>query len=244
MKKILIIIDNIILYEKIKNIIKSKNRKDVDFIFRHSPQKTPIGEHIDFLDFENSIIDIKKDIQFIINNFDLIISVHCLQYFPIELIQKIRCINIHPGYNPINRGWYPQVFAILNDLPIGATIHEIDEKLDHGKIIARKYVEKYMWDTSLSLYERILEAELYLFDNHFSQIIDNTYNAIEPENEGNLFLKKDFKALCEIDLKEKGQFLDFYNKLRALSHGEYNNAYIIDKSTGKKIFIKITITHE
>jgi methionyl-tRNA formyltransferase len=109
-----------------------------------------------------SIFDLKspKDIDFILGNFDLVFSIHCKQIFPKELVNGLKCINIHPGYNPVNRGWYPQIFSILNDLPVGATIHEIDEALDHGGIIARALVPKYSYDTSKSLYDRILEKEI------------------------------------------------------------------------------------
>ncbi|PKP05676.1 MAG: hypothetical protein CVU10_10010 [Bacteroidetes bacterium HGW-Bacteroidetes-5] len=243
MKKVLIIIDNIIQYDRFKNVIKQKGRKDVKFIFKHSPIKSDIWNHPDFKDLIFSQIDVKKEYDYIIQNFNLIISVHCFQLFPSELVKKIRCINIHPGYNPINRGWYPQVFSIVHNLPIGATIHEIDEKLDHGSIIARKFVNKYIWDTSFSIYNRVLNAEIELFEEFFDLIIDSNYKIINPENEGNIFLKKDFYELCKIDLEERGTFLDFYNKLRALSHGKYKNAWFEDPISGKRIFLKLEIDY-
>ena len=42
------------------------------------------------------------------------ISAHCKQIFPAKLVENVRCYNIHPGYNPYNRGWFPQVFSIIN----------------------------------------------------------------------------------------------------------------------------------
>jgi len=83
----------------------------------------------------------------IIEEHDLIISAHCKQLFPAPLVHARRCINIHPGLNPHNRGWYPQVFCMLNGLPLGATIHEIDDQLDHGPIIDQLEVPLYPWDT-------------------------------------------------------------------------------------------------
>ena len=244
MNRVLVIIDNIIQYERIKILIKAKGRIDVQFDFRHSSVKSEIWEHEDFKNFESFIVDVKQDIDYILANFDLVISVHCFQYFPKELLNQIRCINVHPGYNPVNRGWFPQVFSIVHDLPIGATIHEIDQKLDHGAIIARKLVTKYNWDTSLDLYNRVLEAEIELLNEHFDEIIDNSYIKTNPENEGNIFYKKDFNDLCKIDLAQTGTFKQFYDKLRALSHAEYKNAYFVDKDSGKKIFIKLEIDPE
>ncbi len=73
------------------------------------------------------------------DKYILFISLHCKQIFPQRLTDNYRCINIHPGYNPYNRGWFPQVFSILNKNTAGVTIHEIDQELDHGPII---YQEK------------------------------------------------------------------------------------------------------
>ena len=159
-----------------------------------------------------------------------------------DLISKLKCINIHPGYNPYNRGWYPQVFSIIHNLPIGATIHEIDEKLDHGAIIDREIVEKYSYDTSETLYNRILTKEIELLEKNIESIIFNTYQVIIPESEGNLSLKKDFNDLLELDLDESTTVRKVIDKLRALTHGNYNNAYFIDDITGQKIYIGVTLS--
>ena len=176
--------------------------------------------------------------------YDLIFSVHCKQLFPSDLVKSVKCINIHPGYNPINRGWYPQVFAILNDTPIGATIHEIDEKLDHGAIIVRSYVEKNNFDTSETLYNKIINKEIELFDLMLDSILNNSYVAFPIENEGNLHLKKDFNALLHLDLNEKTTMGDCIKKLRALTHGDFKNAYFLDSDTGKKIFVSLKLKPE
>lgn len=241
--RVLVIIDNIIQYDRIKNLILLKKYKDVEFEYRHSVVKSEIWDHVDFKG-KNKSISVVSDIDWIISNFNLVLSVHCLQFFPKQLVQAVRCINVHPGYNPINRGWYPQVFAIINNLQIGATIHEMDEKLDNGPIIGRKFVEKYDWDTSLTIYNRVLETEIELLEEYIDQIIDKSYKTILPESKGNFYSKKDFNNLCEIDLNQNGTYRDFYNHLRALTHGNYLNAYFIEEKTKEKIYIKIEIIHE
>lgn len=238
--KVLVVIDNVVQYERIKEIIQKRDLID-NFVFRHSPVKSAIWNHPDFEDKKTSILDVNENYLEIIKIFDLVISVHCFQFFRAELVNGIRCVNIHPGYNPINRGWYPQVFAIINDLPIGATIHEMDEKLDNGAIICRSFVEKHSWDTSLTIYNRVLIKEIEMFEEYFDSILVGDYKKVIPENKGNFFSKKDFNDLCQIDLAQNGTFKDFYNRLRALSHGEYKNAYFIDSETGNKVFIKLDI---
>ncbi|TRO65115.1 dTDP-4-amino-4,6-dideoxyglucose formyltransferase [Christiangramia sabulilitoris] len=239
MKNILVIIDNRVQYDRMQKIILQKNRNDLNFEFKHSSIKTAIWDHEDFLN-KDSIINVNDHKEEIIKNYDLVISVHCYQFFPKRIVDNIRSINIHPGYNPINRGWYPQVFAIVNNLEIGATIHEMDEKLDNGPIICRMLVEKYPWDTSLDIYNRVLEAEMQLFYTYFDQIFDNTYEKIVPEGRGNFYSKKDFYKLCEINLNENATYGQVINRLRALTHGEYQNAFF--QEDGKKIFLNLTLT--
>src|ERR1700730_1720502 len=178
-------------------------------------------------------LNVRTNFAAISEQYSLIISIHCKQFFPRELVTRVRCINVHPGLNPYNRGWFPQVFSIINGMKAGATIHEIDEQLDHGPIIAqREYIIK-AWDTSESAYANILEIERDLLLEHFRTIQEGSYKAWQPA-EGNLNLQRDFEALKKIDLTVHGSFGDFLNRLRALSHGDYKNAYFIDE-TGHKI---------
>ena len=240
LKNILVITDNGIQYNGFIKLLKEDIfYQDYKFTFCKSfvSEKEKIYEKgLDRLE----IIDVKNDFQRIIYDFDLVISLHCKQFFPVQLVKGVKCINIHPGYNPINRGWYPQVFAICYKNEVGATIHEMDELLDHGAIIARKKCLINSWDTSYEVYERILELELMLLRKHLPSILLETYDTIKPEIEGDLYLRKDFKELCKIDLEEEGKFKDFINRIRALSHGIYKNAYFIDEN-GCKVYLSINL---
>ena len=189
-------------------------------------------------------IRIKTEWESIIDTFDLIISLHCKQLFPAELVQRVRCVNVHPGLNPYNRGWFPQVFSILNGLPTGATIHEIDEELDHGKIIAQKEIPNYKWDTSIEIYNRVQQAEIELLKEHLTSIIAGDYTPVQPKEEGNLNLKKDFDALCKLDLSKEQSVGETIDLLRALTHGDYKNGFFIDQQTGKKVYVSVSFEVE
>lgn len=63
------------------------------------------------------------------------------------------------------------------------------------------------------------------------------------ETDYSTYSKSDFNELLELNMKKEGTFLYFYNHLRALSHGEYKNAYFIDPKSGKKIYIKLDIDY-
>ena len=53
---------------------------------------------------------------------------------------KTPVLNLHISYLPWNRGANPN-FGVLWKIQKGVTIHEIDEKLDKGKILLQKEVE-------------------------------------------------------------------------------------------------------
>ncbi len=239
-RNILIISDNIYLSYEFEKIIFSSEFQMYNWNFSISSSSNK-NDFSSILKSKINKYDLKNrdEVNTIIELYDLVISIHCKQIFPENLVNNVKCINIHPGYNPINIGWYPQVFAIINNLSIRATIHEIDNELDNGNIIDREFVKKEVWDTSLSLYDKILKKELELIKKNLINILQDCYKTQVPENIGNLFLKKDFNELCKIDLDEKLTMRQAIDKLRALTHGEFANAYFIEPSSKRKIFVSI-----
>jgi methionyl-tRNA formyltransferase len=237
-QKVLVVTDNHYLFRKFKSLLNDLNLDVNQFDFACTSSQTELSE-------ENLYkIDITKGAEKLIGKYSTIFSLHCKKVFPPELVRSVKCINIHPGYNPYNRGWYPQVFSIINKLPVGATIHEMDEQIDHGKIIAQKEIKVNSWDTSLDIYNRILELEIELIKVNLNNILNNNYRAVEPEKEGNYNSIRDFTKFLEIDLSETGTAEYFIDRLRALSHGHFKNAFFKDPATGAKIFVKLELEKE
>lgn len=74
---------------------------------------------------------------------DLIVSVAAPVIFKDELIgmAKRGCINIHNGMLPRYRGMLPNFWQMYNgEREVGITVHEINEKLDDGRIILQEKV--------------------------------------------------------------------------------------------------------
>lgn len=240
-KKILVITDNGLLYNEVKHILDAEFKEIAPcFTFKrskNSSKKRLYTAGIKHLEEVN----IKEDYASVIHDFDIIISLHCKQIFPSELVNKKLCINIHPGYNPYNRGWYPQVFAIIGGNRLGATIHIMDEQVDHGAIIARKEVTIKSYYTSKEAYEEVLKAEMDLFRENIAQIVTGNFSINNPETEGEYHSIDDYNRLCQLNPDEKLTMGEAIDKLRALSHGEYKNAYFIDKD-GNKIYVKLELT--
>lgn len=239
MKNILVITDNVYLLQQFRTLIKRLNL-NVRFEFKSSPGRVDnslMAVH------ELSHIRLKEEWQNVAQNYDIVISIHCKQIFPAEMTRAVKCINVHAGLNPYNRGWFPQVFSIINGLPWGVTIHEIDEELDHGDIIIQEQMELNAWDTSSSAYKRVLDKEIELMEKVLVKIVEGNYSAIKMPIEGNVNLKKDFKELCVIDLNEKVTMKEAIDRLRALSFSGYDNAFFHD-SYGNKVYISVNLKKE
>lgn len=243
-RNVLVITDNIELAEYFVEIVSEKKLTELyGFHYRHHYKDSPLRDKT-ILGNKFLPINLKEEWDAVVKKYDLVLSVHCKQIFPGKMVEQVRCINIHPGYNPYNRGWFPQVFAILNGKPLGATIHEIDNELDHGKIIVQKTVPVYKSDTSLTAYMRVQAMEVELIRENIVTILAGDYQPKTPEVSGNINLKKDFNELCEIPLEKQATFGEAIDRLRALTHPPYDNAYFIDPENGEKVWVSIQLKTE
>jgi len=231
MKKIIVISDNIQLVESFKEILKKLQIQNIFHYF----STNRISNEIEPINVREEALKILK--------YDLLISLHCQQLIPFEIHSKIKCFNFHPGYNPVNRGWYPQTFCILNGGKYGATIHEIDNTIDGGKIIGQieTVIEPYY--TSKEAYEINRIAELQLIEKNIELILNDTYFSKSLEEKGNYNSKNDFHELLELDLSKKTTLGEAIDLLRSLSFEGYDNAYY-KTLDGSKIFVDIKLRKE
>ena len=75
-----------------------------------------------------------------------------------------RILNIHPSLLPAFPGAHAVEAALAHNVEVtGVTVHFVDEKVDHGPIVAQRPVEIRRGDTVESLHRRIqsVEHELY-----------------------------------------------------------------------------------
>jgi dTDP-4-amino-4,6-dideoxyglucose formyltransferase len=243
MKRILVISDNPRLTKFFQEECVNQGIDNIANIMYHysATNKNPSA----MIDLGATPVNIKspQSVTIARNSYDLIFSLHCKQIFPSDLVSSVTCVNVHPGLNPYNRGWYPQVFSIINGKPIGATIHLMDSSVDHGEIFDQIEVNVRLCDTSLDVYERVFHAEMTLIGRNLLKIINGELLTVAPAFEGNFNSINDFKSLCHLDLDAVASLGDHINLLRALSHGTFKNAYFLNE-LGRKIFIRVALEEE
>lgn len=238
MKKVLVVSDSFELISHIKSVAQKISA--VSFEYKYS-----FNNH-EFTEFEkNDIysIDVNAQSDYIVQNFELVISAHCKQIFPDSVVNKIICINIHPGFNPYNRGWYPQVFSIIDKQQAGCTIHMMDEKIDHGCILYQRKVPIESWETSFDVYRKIVSQEKKLITENLNNIITNNFTPVKSSLTGNYNSKDDFKSLTKLNLKNTASLGEHIDLLRALTHKGFRNAYFYDEK-GNKVFLKLHLEVE
>jgi len=236
-KKIFVLTDNKVVYRNIRKILDTKSCVSAYFycslennVFRDEIERGEVAP-LARRDNYRLLID---------GGFSLGISAHSKQVFPSELVKAVLCINIHPGLNPYNRGWYPHVFSIINGLPTGVTIHVMDEKIDHGDIIVQEEVKICMHETSKDVYRKILKKEAELFKKSIDLILSGDFKRTQPVSEGNYNSIQDYKNLCKIDLNKVVTMGEAINYLRAMTHPPYTNAFFYDEE-GRKVYVSIRL---
>lgn len=240
---IIIISDNAELTAHLLTVLRNRSRLknltySLYYSYNNSSPEAMIELGATYINLKNEIL-----VNEMISSADVIFSLHCKQIFPQSLVDAVTCINVHPGYNPYNRGWYPQVFSIINGLPVGVTIHKMDYEVDHGPIIYQGKIQIQERDTSLDAYRKIIALAKKLLDKYLVNLVFGEYQACSPIHEGNYNSINDFKKLCNIELDHIGTMQEHINTLRALSHGQFKNAYFIDNN-GIKNYIQVIITAE
>ena len=104
---------------------------------------------------------------------------------------KFGTLGIHPSLLPKHRGASPIQTAIINgDEETGVTIFLMDEKVDHGKIIAQNTITIMDNDTYLSLEEKLAKLGEELFIKTLPEYINGKIIPQEQNDSEATFTKK------------------------------------------------------
>lgn len=161
-------------------------------------------------------------------------------------------INLHYSLLPDYRGVYPVNWAIIDGREkTGITYHLVNEKIDGGEIIIQVEAPILLSDTARSLQTRLDNVAYDHFDALFTRLLsfknDNkvacSCNTLKKSH--GYYSRQEFNKRCEIDLDRDYLGMDLFNLFRGLTFfSNSNNAYFIDKKTGRKIYISIELREE
>ena len=174
-----------------------------------------------------------------IKNYNLFIVASYGKIIPKLLIDipEYKVLNIHPSLLPKYRGPSPLQEQILNnEKNIGVSIMLIDEKVDHGDIIAQKKLEIINWPIGfISLQEILAIKGAQILVDTLPKWIKGKIKAKSQEDSEATFTKKTEKQDGFLDLSK-----DSYNNyLKILAYEEWPKTYFETARNGQKIKVII-----
>jgi methionyl-tRNA formyltransferase len=180
---------------------------------------------------------------------DVLISVQYHQILRRRDIQKARAIavNLHMAPLPEYRGCNQFSLAIINgDKEFGVTVHQLDEGIDSGPVIAERRfpIPDCVWVDELV--NIATDESVELFQESIESIVRGTFDLTEqsqlvPARGTSLNFRKDIEPLRQLDLNWDATKLGRY--IRALSMPGFEPPYAVLKN-GEKIFFHRDDQHD
>lgn len=163
------------------------------------------------------------------------LSVHYPRIVKPALIARYQQIyNLHPSYLPWGKGYYPVFWALWEDTPAGATLHQIVEAVDAGAVVEQIRVEKRPFDTGFSLFQRVRAAEKQLFKQYISAMIQGEKLSATPQSgKGTYHTKREFYQLKRPERWRSMDAEQIIRLIRCLSFPAYTG---LELSLGEKRF--------
>lgn len=137
---------------------------------------------------------------------------------PADMINAPRkgILNIHPSLLPKYRGTTPVPTAIINgDKVTGVTIIKIDNKFDHGPIIAQAEEEIKTADTSESLLKRLFTVGAEILVTILPAYLEGRIKPREQDHSQATYTKKFTREDGQIDWQKDPFYLDRF--IRAMT---------------------------
>lgn len=100
-----------------------------------------------------------------------------------ECLRGKRVLNGHPGVIPAARGLDAFKWSVYNMLPLGVTLHYIDERVDAGEVVSIVPTPVFLSDTLNTLARRHYENEIHVLA-HFEEYLKHPQNPFEGITQG------------------------------------------------------------
>lgn len=175
---------------------------------------------------------------------DFLISVQYHQILKSHHIQRARllAINLHMAPLPEYRGCNQFSFALLDQKKeFGTTLHVMDEKIDHGAILAEKRfpIPERCWVDEL--YQLTLDASMRLFEDSIAgilrgDIMGTPQEKLEGERGTQMHYRNEINAIKQIQLNWPEEQIDRHLRATFMPGFEPPFTYI----QGEKIYLSRT----
>jgi len=148
--------------------------------------------------------------------------------------------NTHPSCLPYGKGKYPNFWALVEKTPFGVTVHNVDEGVDTGPIVARREIT-YSWlDTGETLYTRATEAIFELFKTTYPRIREGDFVLMpnDPKS-GTFHHSSELETASQILLDQIYVARDLLNLLRARTFDGFPGCWFTEDNVKYEVRVNI-----
>jgi hypothetical protein len=151
------------------------------------------------------------------------LSVHYREILPLDFLRRYTAIyNLHPGYLPWGRGYYPVFWAIWEGECAGASLHLMTERVDAGPIVERVLAVQGPHDTGGTLLKEVYELERRLFLKWWPLLLQQEIlPTFIPDDAGSYHSKAHFLKLRDAPPIHELSVDAMCRLARALCHPDY-----------------------
>lgn len=175
---------------------------------------TPVGEHCK--QWASVNLPAGHELTDVMEDCDIFFSIFYNKLISQEfIVSRKKCFNFHGGLLPEYRGSGTINFAIINgEKETGVTLHEIDDKIDHGSVIAAEKIPILENDTAQTIYEKMESLIFEMFKKWFIPLINLEYKAVpQDHSQAKLYTRADLQKAK--DVTPFARAYTFYDKEKA-----------------------------
>lgn len=149
--------------------------------------------------------------------------------------------NVHLSLLPWGKGANPNVWVLAAGEPGGVSLHRMVARVDEGPLFAQREIETALSDTAQSVYGRLRDAAVSLFEEEWERIRSGELQPGPQPAGGSYHRVSDMERLKEIDLAKPATYGEVINVLRALTFPPHRNAIVEVDDRRYQLEIKIEV---
>lgn len=137
---------------------------------------------------------------------------------------NVGAVNIHPSVLPHNKSRHSAFWGIMDETPLGATIHWMDESFDTGDIIGQTTFENDGLISADKVYEQQIALCVELFNEYLPRILKGNAPRVQQHERGSYHYERDIVTATRFngsDTITMERLLRLARGTRIGSHGFY-----------------------
>lgn len=148
-------------------------------------------------------------------------------------------VNLHPSLLPNGQGKDPNFWCIVEEQAFGVSLHQVDEGVDTGPILAQREIATSWEDTGQTLYERALAETTEMFAESLDALLGGLVGVPQDPTAGSHHRRAELTPASRIDLDATYRARDLLNLIRARTFVGHPGAWFDDQ--GGRYEVRVSI---